>query len=104
VVTGLGDVEQRDRLRGLAAGGEQRTDAALERGDAVLDRGLRRVHDPGVDVAELLEREQVGGLLCGVEDVRGGLVDRQRACVRGGVDRLAGVDLAGLEGPGIAHG
>ena len=40
-------------LGGLAGRQEQRRDAALERGDALLDDVLRRVHDPGVDVAGL---------------------------------------------------
>ena len=46
-------------LGGLAGRDEQRAGAALERGDALLDDGLRRVHDARVDVAELREREQV---------------------------------------------
>ena len=41
---------------------EQRADAALERGDAVLDDLLRGVADARVDRAEVLEREPVGGL------------------------------------------
>ena len=48
---------------------------------------LGRVHDPRVDVAELLEREQVRGVLGVVEDVGRGLVDRQRAGAGGGVRR-----------------
>ena len=38
VVAGLGDVEDRERLGGLAARDQQRADAALEGGDALLDR------------------------------------------------------------------
>ena len=45
---------QGDRLRGLPAGRGQRADAALERGDALLEHGLGGVHDARVDVAELL--------------------------------------------------
>ena len=55
----------------------QRRDAALERGEALLQHVVRRVHDAGVDVAQFLEREQVGGVL-GVELVGRGLVDRHR--------------------------
>ena len=80
-------------------GQEQRGDAALERGDALLDDVLRRVHDPGVDVARLGQAEQRGGVLGVVEGVRRGLVDRQRPGVGGAVGRLAGVDLLGLERP-----
>ena len=104
VVAGLGDVEERERLRRLAAGHQQGGDAALEGSDAVLDHGLGRVHDAGVDVAELLEPEQVRGVRGVVERVRRGLVDRQGAGVGRAVRRLAGVDLLRLEGPGVAHG
>ena len=37
VVAGLGDVQDREGLGGLARGDQQGADAALERGDAVLD-------------------------------------------------------------------
>ncbi len=37
VVAGVGEVEDRERLGGLTGGQEQRRDAALERGDALLD-------------------------------------------------------------------
>ena len=50
----------------------------FERGDALLEHVGGRVHDPGVDVAELLEREQVGGVLGALELIGGGLVDRHR--------------------------
>ena len=103
VVAGLGDVEDRERLRRLAAGDEQRADAALEARDALLHRVLGRVHDPRVDVAELLQREQVRGVLGVAEDERRGLVDRQGAGAGGAVRGLAGVDLAGLEGPAVVH-
>ena len=45
--------------------GQQRADAAFERGDALLDDGLGRVHDAGVDVAELL-RARTGSAACSV--------------------------------------
>ncbi len=41
---------------------QEGANAALERGDTLLDGVLRRVHDSRVDVAELLEREQVRGV------------------------------------------
>ena len=64
---------------------------------------LGRVHDAGVDVAELLEPEQVRRVLGGVERVRRGLVDRQRTRVGLAVGRLPGMDLLGLEAPVGAH-
>jgi hypothetical protein len=78
VVAGLGDVEDRQRLGRLAAAHEQRADAALEARDALLDDVVRRVHQPGVDVAELLQPEQRRGVVGVLEDVRRRLVDRQR--------------------------
>ena len=51
VVAGLPEVQQRDRLGGLTARRRERTDAALERGEAIFEHGLGRVHDPRVDEA-----------------------------------------------------
>ena len=53
-------------------------DPALERGDALLEHVVGRVHDAGVDVAELFQREQVRRMLCALKLVRGRLVDRHR--------------------------
>ena len=58
--------------------------AAFERGDALLEDVGRRVHDAGVDVAELLKPEEAGGVVGVVEDVRRGLVDRHGARLGGG--------------------
>jgi hypothetical protein len=35
--------------------------------DSLLEYVCRRIHDPGVDVPEFLEPEQVGGVLGAVE-------------------------------------
>ena len=99
VVAGVGEVEDREVLCGLTGRQEQRRDAAFQRRDALLDDVLRRVHDPGVDVAGLGKAEQRGGVLGAVERVGRGLVDRQRPRVGRDVRRLAGVDLLGLERP-----
>ena len=64
----------------LTAGERQRRHAALERSDALLEHVVGRVHDAGVDVAELLEREQIGGVLGALELIGGGLVDRHGDC------------------------
>ena len=69
VVAGVGEVEDREVLGGLTGRQEQRRDAAFERRDALLDDVLRRVHDPGVDVAGLGKAEQRGGVLGAVERV-----------------------------------
>src|SRR5690606_41835043 len=76
VVAGLRDVEDGKRGRGLAAGEQQGTDAALEVGDAVLHDLGGRVADAGVDGTEVLEVEAGCGDVSVVEDERGRLVDR----------------------------
>ncbi len=84
-------------LCGLSRRQEQSRDPAFEGGDALLDDVLRRVHDPGVNVAGLGQPEQGGGVLGAVEGVRRRLIDRQRPRVGGAVRGLPGVDLLGLE-------
>ena len=78
VVAGAGEVEDRERLGRLAGGHAERGHAALERGDPLLEDVRRRVHDPGVDVPELLEPEQPRRVRGVVEDVARGRVDRAR--------------------------
>ena len=77
---------------GEAQGG----DAAFEGRDALLEHAGGRVHDPGVDVAELLEPEQAGRVRGVVEDVAGRRVDRHGAGVGRRVRLLAGVEGEGL--------
>ena len=57
VVTGAGDVENRDGLRGLPRSQEQSRHSALECGDPLLDDVGGGVHQPGVDVARLGQAE-----------------------------------------------
>ena len=75
-------------------------DAALERGDALLEHARRGVHDPGVDVPELLEPEQARRVRGVVERVGGRGVDRDGAGVGRGVGDLAGVEGLGLRAKG----
>ena len=65
---------------------------------------LGGVHDAGVDVADLGQREEIGGVLGVTELVGRGLVDGHGTRPRRGVGHLAGVDLPGLETPiGLTH-
>ena len=75
----------------------QRADAAFERGNPLLEGGGGRVHDPGVDVAEALQGEELGGVVGVLEDVGRGLIDRHRARAGGRVGPLPGVDREGVE-------
>ena len=96
VVAGPRQVQDRQRLGRLARGDAQRRHAALQRGDALLEDVGRRIHDPGVDVAELLQPEQPRGMRGVVEHVARGRVDRDGPGVRRRV-RL----LAGMKGPSL---
>ena len=69
----------------------QSRDAPFERGDALLEHVGGRIHDPGIDVAEFLEREQVGGVLGALELIGGGLVDRHRDGAGGRIGAPTGV-------------
>ncbi len=100
LVAQLRDVQQRQRRRRLPGRDRQRAGAAFDRGDALLEHIGGRVHDPRVDVAELLERKQVGRVVRVFEDVGRGLVKRHRARAGGRVRHLAGVERQRAEIPG----
>ena len=80
----------------------ERADAAFERGHALLEHVLGRVHDPRVDDAELFEPEQRGRVLGVAEHERRRLVDRDGPGAGRRVGFCAGVDLTGLETP-VGH-
>src|SRR5690606_15410360 len=80
-----------EHLRGMAGGSGQCGGAALERRQLLLQHGLGRIHDPGVDVAESLQPEQRGGVIGALEDEGGGLVDRGRPCARGRIGPGSGM-------------
>ena len=103
VVARLGDVEDREGLGGLAGGERHGGEPAFERRDALFQHVLGGVHDPRVDVAQLGEPEQRGGVLGVAERVGRGLVDRGGTSAGGRVGRGARVHLLGLEGPGFGH-
>src|SRR5690606_4520006 len=63
--------------------------------EALLERCDGRVADAGVDVAVLLQREEVRGVVRVLEHERRGLVDRHRP----GPRRRVG-DAPGVQGPG----
>ena len=98
----LGQVEQPDRLRRLAARECERADAAVESGHPLLEDRLGRVHDAGVDVAELGEPEQRRRMRGVPEDVARRLVDRHGPGPGRRVGHGSGVDLSGLETP-VGH-
>jgi len=99
--------QRRCRLAGRhgerAGKADGRDAAALQRVDARLERTLRRVHDAGVDVADLGKAEQVGRVVGVAELVRRRLVDRHRPGAGRRVSVAADMDLLGFESPGVTH-
>jgi hypothetical protein len=96
VIAGAEQGQQRERLGRLAGGHAQRGHAALERGQPLLEGVRGGVHDARVDVAELLEREERGGVVGVAELVAGGLIDGHRARAGGGIGLIARVQGQGL--------
>ena len=91
VVAGARDVLDRKGRSRLTRGERERADAAFERRDALLQHVVGRIHDARVDVAELLEREQVGGVLGIAELVGRGLINRHSNGAGGRIGTPAGV-------------
>jgi hypothetical protein len=96
VVARARDVLDRHGRGRLARGDRERRDPAIERGDALLEHVAGRVRDPGVDVAELLEREEIRRMPGVIELVRRGLVDRHRDRAGGRVVAVTGVQDHGF--------
>ena len=58
---------------------------------------MRGIYEPGVDIPEFAEAEEIGGVFCAVKDERAGAVDRNRTGVRSGIWLVASVEANGLE-------
>ena len=97
VVPRLENRRDRKELCRLPRRGRQRARAPFQCRDPLLEHSCRRVHDARVDVPELFQAEQVGGMSRVVELVRRRLIDRQRARSRRRVGLLARVELERLE-------
>jgi len=85
----------RQRLGRLPGGCRQAGHAALQRRNPLLEDIGRRIHDAGVDVAELLQSKEAARVRAIVEDVAGRLVDRHSACLRGLFNALTAVQGQG---------
>ena len=97
LVPGRGDVDDGVVHGGCAGREHQARGGALERGDTFLEHVVCRVHQAGVDVAQLLQTEEIGSVLGALEDVRGGAVHGHGARERLAVDGLASVKRQGFE-------
>ncbi|TPW13306.1 MAG: cystathionine-beta-synthase domain harboring protein [Acidimicrobiaceae bacterium] len=89
-----------EELGRLAARGGDSPDATLEAGDALLERGDGGVGDAAVDVAVLLQREQVGRVRRVLEHEARGLEHRYRPRSGGRVGPRPGVDGTRAKAPG----
>ena len=75
VVAGNAQAEDGEGLGGMPGTDFQGANAAFEVGQALFEHIRGGVHDAGVDVAQLFQGEQVGGVFGAFELVAGGLVD-----------------------------
>ena len=81
----------------MARGGGDRGAPALEAGDPLLQHRDGRVGQPRIDVAEIVQVEERGGVVDVVEHIGRRLIDRRRARAGRRIGRGAGMDRAGLE-------
>ena len=96
-VARTGDVQNGERLRCLSRRRGESADAPFKRGNALFQHVGGRVHQPGVDVAGLFKAEQPRCMVCVFEDVRGGLVNRNRPGTSSRVGNLTGVYGKGVK-------
>ena len=97
--------EERHDLRGVARGGGDRADPALQRCDALLQHRHGGVGQPGIDIADLLEVEEGGGMVGIAEYVTGGLVDRRLPRTGRRIGAAAGVNMQRVKAiGGVGHG
>lgn len=98
MVTGAGEVENRRRDRGHARGERHGAATALQGCHSLLEGGDGGVVETRVDRAVLRQAESLRGVLAGVKDVGGRVVDRHvpgTCCI----DGLTCMNGAGAEGP-----
>ena len=99
----FGEVEQCDRLRRLNRRDRECRDATFERGHALFESVLRRVHDPRVDIAEFRQPEERGGVIGVAKHVARGLINRNRASSGRWIGGRSRMNLTRLKSPLTAH-
>ena len=97
LVARLHQGEEGQELRRVPRRGGDRRAAAFERGDALFQHRDGRVGEPRIDVAEIMQIKERGGVVDVVEHIGRRLIDRGRARAGGRIGRCAGMDGAGLE-------
>ena len=91
IVARARQILHRERRRRLAGPQGEGRHAALDRREPLLQNVVGRVHDPGVNVPEFLQGEQVRRVLGAVELIGRGLVDRHGDRIGGAVATPAGM-------------
>ena len=96
IVAGVCEVQDGERRCRLPGRQRQGGDPTLDGGDALFEDVGGGVHDAGIDVSQLLQGEQIRGMLGVAELIGGGLVDRHRDRVRGRVSAAAAMQDQGF--------
>ncbi len=104
MVAGVQQRRDRQMQRRHAARRADRADAAFQRGKPLLEHRRGRVGNARIDVPGAFQIEQRRGVLGILKDVRGGLIDRNRAGARHGIRMLAGMQAQGFKGGRLGCG
>ncbi len=91
LIARLCEVDDAVEDRSGSGGDGQCAGSAFERGDALFENVGGGVHEACVDVAELFESKEIGGVLGVFKDVRAGSIDRNGAAACGGFRCVARV-------------
>ena len=78
--------------RRLTRRNRYRADAALERGDALLQHGIGRIREPRINVPRALHVEERGGMVAVLEHKRRRLINWRGPCAGGRIGASTGVD------------
>ena len=103
VIPAAGDIEDGVGDGGLARGVGEGARATFEGGHTLLEHIGGRIHDPGVDVTELFEAKEIGGVFGIPEHITGGLIKGDRAGAGGGIWSLPCVEGFGAEALRSGH-
>src|SRR5581483_9968615 len=96
-VAGTGETAERKELRGLSARRRERRHAAFESRHALLENVRGGIHNPRINVPELLQSEQRCRMFRVIKRERCALINGHRARMAGGVGRVSGVQTSSGE-------
>ncbi len=96
--------EQRHDLGRMTGRTADSARAAFQRGDPVAKGGHGGIGQAGIDIADFLQAEERGGMVCVAEDIGRCLVNRHLTRASGGVRVCARMNLQGVEPHWLAVG